>query len=352
MSAPAAKNTPDEPILGMDYGVPPRYMLMANPALMELWNQAKCLAFGYGQLPKHGAFFDVPFVGIVFEDIEKGIRVFELLKSWDCEPGSGQGTDISFLENQDTNSYTMALGPNYAQMIKRLLHPSMLEDYSLMTMGLAVGKTLTISENFRRLRDQSRNKPIVFVPATKTGEVLAQHALTKPDVQFYQKENVPRDSLIYAMTVDDPRSIERSSAETNSVDPVQIQFKRTRQLKKFFAVTIARLEHNPTFAKVVQGLNQNYDRWQLVQAACNILSADRNPSLVEANGKLDFNKAYDAIRHNSESPTDEVALHKQFNGQAIESQIAEDEIYLYNALRLESKEGDPVMILRRLGLIR
>jgi len=56
----------------MDYGVPPRYMLMANPALMELWNQAKCIGLGYLKLPKYGSFVDVPCVGIMFEDIEKG----------------------------------------------------------------------------------------------------------------------------------------------------------------------------------------------------------------------------------------------------------------------------------------
>src|SRR5262245_34365430 len=123
----------------MDYGVPPRYMLMANPALMELWNQAKCLGLGYLELPKLGAVFDVPCVAMMFEDVEKGILVFNLLKSWDCEPGSGRGTDISFTEDRAATTYTMALGPNIPEMVKRLLDPSMLGDYSLITMGLTVG---------------------------------------------------------------------------------------------------------------------------------------------------------------------------------------------------------------------
>jgi hypothetical protein len=336
----------------MDYGVPPRYMLMANPALMELWNQAKCLGLGYLKLPKLGAIFDLPCVGIMFEDVEKGIRVFNLLKSWDCEPGSGLGTDISFTEDRAANSYTMALGPNCPEMVKRLLHPSMLEDYSLLTMGLAVGKTLTLSEHFRWLRDQARTKPVAFAPGTETGEALVQHALIKADVQFFDKESVPKDTIEYAMCREDQKSTEPRRTKSFPIDPAQLTQRRARQLKRFFAVTTARLEHNPRFIKTAKQLSQNYERWQMVQAACNILCTDWFPELRAANGKLDFHKAYDALRQRPEAVIDESALQREFVAEAVEAQIGEDMIYLRDQVRPEAKNDNPVLTLRQLGLLR
>jgi hypothetical protein len=349
---PDAKRQTEEPHHGMDYGVPPRYMLMANPALLELWNQAKCLGLGYRKLPRHGAFFDLPCVGIIFEDTEKGIRIFDLLKSWDCEPCSGRGTDVSFTEDRAANSYMIALGPSTPEMVKRLLDPSMLEDYSLLTMGFAVGKTLTLSEHFRWLRDQPRSKPIVFVPGAKSGELLVRHALLKADVQFFDKKSVPKETVEYAMCREDRESTEPRPMQPPPVDSVQISQRRARQLKRFFAVATARLEHNPTFLKAVERLSQDYERWQLIQATCNILCGDWFPELRAANGKLDFDKAYDALRQRPEPVIDESALRRHFSAEAIEAQVGEDVLYLRDQLRPEAKSDKPIVILRQLGLLR
>jgi hypothetical protein len=288
----------------------------------------------------------------MFEDLEKGIRVFNLLKSWDCERGSGLGTDISFTEDRAANSYTMALGPNIPEMVKRLLDPSTLEDYSLLTMGLAVGKTLTLSEHFRWLRDQARTKPIAFVPGTTAGEALVQHAFTKADVQFFDKESVPKDTIEYAMCREDQQSTEPRRTKPLPIDSAQITQKRVRQLKRFFAVTAARLEHNPRFINTAQQLSQNYERWQMVQAACNILCTDWFPELRAENGKLDFHKAYDVLRQRPEAVIDESALQREFVAEAVEAQIGEDVIYLRDQLRPEAKHDNPVLTLRQLGLLR
>lgn len=278
----------------MDYGVPPRYMLMANPALMELWNQAKCIGLGYLILPKFGSFVDIPCVGIMFEDIEKGIRIFKLLQSWDCEPGSGRGTDISFTENQAANSYTMAIGPNISEMIRRLLDSSMQEDYSLMTMGLTVGKTIDLSENFRWLRNQTRSKPIVFAPGDKVRIAPIENALAKSDVKFFDNANLPKDTIEYAMSSGEAESDRPRDPKPLPIDPIQIAVKRERQLKRFFPIAMERLKHNPTFIQITKQLRRNHEHWQLVQAACNILCSERFPHLRTKDGKLDFHKAYEA----------------------------------------------------------
>ncbi len=104
----------DQPLLGMDYGVPPPFMLMANLGLMELWQKANCYALGYLQLPQYGSFHDVPSVGILFEDLERGREFFDLVNSWDCDAGSGCGTDFAFITDRLAGSYTLTIGPNYS----------------------------------------------------------------------------------------------------------------------------------------------------------------------------------------------------------------------------------------------
>ncbi len=123
MQMPPSELDTERSFHGMDYGVPPRFMLMGNLALGELWQKANRCALGYLRLPRYESLFDVPAVAIAFKDAEKGAEFFDLLKSWDCEPGSGGGTDISFIEDPDSTSYTLTIGPNYDEMIKRLLHP-------------------------------------------------------------------------------------------------------------------------------------------------------------------------------------------------------------------------------------
>lgn len=348
---PETKQKPEEPLYGMDYGVPPRYMLMANPALMELWNQAKCIGLGYLILPKFGSFVDVPCVGIMFEHTDEAIRIFKLLQSWDCESGSGRGTDISFTENQTANSYTMAIGPNIPEMIRRLLDSSMQEDYSVLTIGLTVGKTIDLSENFRWLRDQPRNKPIVFAPGNKVAIAPIENALAKSDVQFFDAANLPKESIEYAMSSGEAETDPQKDLKPLPISPVQIAAKRERQLKRFFPIAMARLEHNPTFIQITKQLNRKHERWQLVQAACNILCSERFPKCRAKDGKLDFHKAYDELRQSPEKVGDDMPLLKEFSTEAIETQIAQDEAYLFDQVRPNSKGDDAVPTLRTLGLL-
>jgi hypothetical protein len=345
------KQKSEEPLYGMDYGVSPRYMLMANPALMELWNQAKCIGLGYLILPKFGLFVDVPCVGIMFEDIEKGIRIFKLLQSWDCEPGTGRGTDISFIENQKANSYTMTLSPNTPEMIRRMVGLSMQEDYSVITIGPTIGKTINLSENFHWLRGQPRNKPIVFAPGNKIAIAPIENALAKIDVQFFDVANLPKNTIEFAMSSGVEESNPLKDLEPASINPVEIAAKRNRQLKRFFPIALARLKYNPTFIQITKQLHSRYERWQLVQAACNIICNERFPNFRNKDGKLDFHIVYNELRQSPEKIGDEIPLRMEFRPEAIEAQVTQDMAYLLDRLCPNSKGGHAVPILQTLGLL-
>ena len=116
---------------------------------------------------------------------------------------------------------------------------------------------------------------------------------------------------------------------------------------------MARLEHNLTFVRTAEHLQRTHERWQLVQSACNILCSERFPSFRTEDGKLDFHKAYDALRQSSEKINDELPLRKDFGPEAVEAQIAQDVKYLFDQVRPNSSSDDlPLATLRAVGLLR
>jgi len=100
-------------------------------------------------------------------------------------------------------------------------------------------------------------------------------------------------------------------------------------------------------------LRRNHERWQLVQAACNILCSERFPRFRTQEGKLDFHKAYEALRQSPEKVSDQMPLRKDFSPEAVEAQIAQDVSYLFDQVRPTSAGDDsPLATLRAVGLLR
>ncbi len=341
------EGTFQETLAGMDYGVRPRFMLMANLALMELWQNAKCCALGYLELPEHQGHHDVPSVGIVFEDLENGRRFFELIRGWDCEPGSGFGTDISFIKDASRGSYTLTIGPNYDELIKRVLEPAISEDFSVMVGSATIGKTCFLSQHFGWLREQAKTKPVVFIPASVSGEPLTEYAYLKTDVRFLDREEIQPNTVEYAMVA--AESERPFQPKEPPVEPDQIARTRGRRLKKFYAVTMRRLEFNPSFVEAVRQLNDRHEAWQLTQAACNLLCADR---FTDADARPDFAKLYESLRREPELIGDNLSLKKQFTAEGLAEQVRNDLQYLWHQLRPGTSSRDAEYELRKLGLVK
>ena len=334
----------------MDYGAPPKFMLMANPALVELWNKAKCGGVGYLLLPHFKSLFDVPCVVLLFADADNGCKLFDLFRSWDCEPDSGRGTEITFIEDVAAKSYTMTIGSNAGETINRLLDPSMLEDFSILTMSLIVRKTLPLSQYLGWLRQLSQTKPIVFAPASGPERILLDRGFVKSDVQFLDKGKIPSESIEYFMAADDAEH--PMKPKDLPIRPAEIAMRRARQLKRFFAVTMARLEHNPAFKDCLQKLSGRYERWQVTQAACNLICGEWFPDSRGSDGRVDFHKAYDFLRHSFEVVIDALALEKPFTPEMLAAQIQEDMTYLCEQVRPHSEPPSAEAMLQKLGLVR
>jgi hypothetical protein len=136
------------------------------------------------------------------------------------------------------------------------------------------------------------------------------------------------------------------------VNTKQLANRRARGLKKFYAVTTARLEHNPAFRESALQLKERHERWQITQAGCNIICADRFPEARGPDGRHDFRKSYDSLRGSPEIVLDASALEKQFTPEILGEQVREDLKYLWQQIRPNSGLTNIEAKLRHLGLLR
>jgi hypothetical protein len=235
-------------------------------------------------------------------------------------------------------------------LIKRLLDPTIAEDFSIMLGGVTVGKTCSLSQHLAWLREQAATKPILFMPSSRLGEPLIGRGFLKSDVRFIDKEDIKKGTIDYAMTADE--SERPTKRKQPPVAPAEVAKRRARRLKKFYAVTIARLEYNPAFQQSVKRLQDRHERWQITQAACNIICADWFPDARAPDGKVDFGKAYNSLRASPEIVFDARALEKPFTAEVLGEQVRQDIKYLWQQVRPNSRPSNIEAKLRKLGLVR
>ncbi|MDB6058122.1 MAG: hypothetical protein JWO95_1966 [Verrucomicrobiales bacterium] len=349
--APVPDNNPvaETKFEGIDYGIPPRRVLIANPALMELWNNADCYALGYATIPRYESVPAVPMVMVSFENIEAGLRFFRLIRSWDRTPRTGQGIDISFTKNQTTGKYLLSWSTKDSELEKRISDPVAREDYATTIVGLSVGKDFNLSDGFNWIREQSKEKPIVFVPATKDGGLAFQYAIGKRDVRFLEQETAHKDSVERAWPSDQPQPPDSNALQLPSVAPDVIVSKRNRQLRRFFPITLARLPYNRSFIKAVNRMKPSYSDWQLTQAACNIVLVERfSPS---DQPKPDFETLYEKMRQKPEGASDTWALKLHFSESRLADQVTRDMEYLSSATHNQFPLENVRASLRKVGLL-
>lgn len=335
---------------GMDYGVPPRLMLVANPVFDKLWGAAGCGGVGYLQIPQFRDESNVPAACLMFDDLDRGVELFRLLKSWDLETDSGKGLNVSFIVDQPNKSYTLLLAPNIDELLARFPDQSALEDYNVLTTAMGLGKDLPDTRGgVGWLRKQAAQRALLLVPGDPS-RLRMEYAIKKADVKFYDVDKVPENTFEH-FVINKQRMPERPRVNSPSmIEPAAVALRRQRQLKRFFGVTLARLAHNQSWQAVRHRLNGRYVGWQLNQAACNLIAAERYRKTAPIEKGVAFHVLYEAMRRTPEPIADDLPLKWRFTDQELEAQIVEDCCYLQEQLELE--EGDSIQILGKHGLLQ
>lgn len=335
---------------GWDYGVLPRFLVMANPALPELWQAAKCDALGFFFLPNVGGEREVPAVALRFDSIAKGREFFDILRGLDNEPGSGRGSNISFIQDPAHDCYTIVIGINEEELIERTVGRDRQEDYTINVATVTVTKEFSLSERFQWLRRTSAAKPIFFAPASQSGTDF-EAGFLKRNTVFSDRESLSRESIEYYLTAQGNDDGEETHFPPPPVIPAEIESRRKRQLDRFFPITLARLPFNTSYQAVATEIKSHFREWQILQAACNLTCPVRFSELTQADGTMNWDDVYEALRHHPESADSDVALRHKFYVTALREQITEDARYLAAHLAGPDAGPDPFEVLTKFGVL-
>ncbi|MCK4783801.1 MAG: hypothetical protein KAV87_08640 [Desulfobacteraceae bacterium] len=341
--------------LGFDYGVRPHIMSVANLDFLNLWNKAKCIAMAYTVIPQLGLRANLPMAGMVFERFDFAEELFKLMNSWMSPPCNESAVDIYFIEDKKQNDYHLVIGTNMQQLLLRTFGEDSVKDYLTLGIVAYICKKFPLSNYFKTFRELVRNNSAFVCPlkAESYPNALDGTSITVPvsdnqigfsvgfvksDIRFLEKESIAPESqehfLVDLIDKKKPNKERPSGPSIPTSEDVKIQ--RTKQIKRFFPVTTARLPYNHSFNSAKEKLISKYAEWQIVQGACNIFARANWPEYGYGE-KTDMIQIYQKLRTSTQDATEEATLTFEFTPRALEKQIRLDMQYLHSYVCPNSK---------------
>lgn len=325
----------EKPTLGMDYGAPPRKMFLVGGGVPDLWARAKFVGIGWVRVQTIADGPPVPAIVLMFEDTAVAAELFDVFKQWDFESNTGQGLDITFIHDQGGRTYQVMFGPNWEEAKRRMVSSEDSENFSVMMAGPTVGRTLPDSEGgVAWLRQEGRDGPVLIVPCAPNRQPLWKHAIKKAEIQFFEKGAVPEELAWLAQ--DHPTSAQKEAGRVGIA--ADVEERRGRQMKRFFAVMLARLETNRFFRAAVSGLVPPVERSLCLQAACNLILLER--ARTPGKTTVDLMEVYEELIKAPENLFDRSPLDRKFSTTELADQIARDRDYLDQYLATDVESAD------------
>lgn len=264
---------------GYDYGTRPKVMVVGDGEFPSLLRQS-LTALGYGTVPHFGVLVDAPLLTMMFDDERVGKECFAHFKRWTGGSREGDAVGISFIEFEN-GEYGMCVFQERERLINRCLSERVRVEVDPLLMVTGHLKVFEHqSDNYRWFKQAAKSSPCVVAPATSGGAILFDCAFWKGETSFYHEHEVPEQSieavLLQSRNTDGPMEINHSIPSELRPKAEGLNRHRQAQLKRFFPVTLELLHFSPQFRQIKQALvDEGYQEWQVMQAACNIVLRHR-----------------------------------------------------------------------------
>jgi len=204
------------------------------------------------------------------------------------------------------------------------------------------------------LKDDSHLKRLdgtsIIVPVSDN-QIGFSVGFIKSDIRFLKKESIAPESqehfLVDIINKKKPNKERPSGPSIPTSGDVKIQ--RTKQIKRFFPVTTARLPYNHSFNSAKEKLISKYAEWQIVQAACNIFARANWPEYGHGE-KADMIQIYQKLRTSTQNATEDATLTFEFEPKLVEKQILLDMKYLHSYI-CPNSNADSQMELKSKGYL-
>jgi len=273
---------------GYDYGTRPKVMVVGDGEFPNLLRQS-LTALGYGTVPHFDVLVDAPLLAMMFDDEHVGNECFAHFKRWTGDSHDGDAVGIGFIEFEN-GEYGMCVFQERERLISRCLSERVRAEVDPLLMLTGHLKVFEHqSDHYRWFKQAVKSSPCVIAPATSEGVILFDCAFWKREMSFYHEHEVPEQSieavLLQSRNTDGATEINHPIPPELRPKAEDLNRHRQAQLKRFFPVTLELLHFSPQLRQIKRALvDEGYQEWQVMQAACNIALQHRLLSPENTNG--------------------------------------------------------------------
>jgi hypothetical protein len=266
---------------GIDYGVKPRMILVADQSFVEYFDKGKCIGMIYVNCPDSTGKLSPTEIGFNFEVEEYAQLFMETLVRWVEQSGNDEkAVQMEFID-MINGDYMVAFAQDQELFCKRML-PGMLEDrVDPILFFFYKGKEMQTGRNYAQFKQnyvQGRRiiiRAFVGFGTGAKGKVLPSYFI-KSSFQFSKEENLPPNSIAHSLLVKKDKPLTRNIIKRKTpVDHEAIAARREQELTYFFPVTIDRISRQGWLVEIIKTIPPHFSQQQVQQAICNIILTER-----------------------------------------------------------------------------
>jgi len=181
--------------VGCDFGVRPRYGIIADVTFTEYLKSHRAL--GYGELPSFGLLIKPPVLYYLFEDENSARQCFTIFKGWVDHSNDGDAVSLTFIEYDD-GAYGLVTAPDLIRLIDRTLPPTLQKEYE--PLAFIPSKILEVpmqSDSYKWFKAKATNLPFVVAAVAPKSGIQMDLAFRKREIAFLRAAEVGEDHPSY-----------------------------------------------------------------------------------------------------------------------------------------------------------
>lgn len=267
--------------IGFDYGLRPHLMLVSDPEFSILFKAAKCIGLSYEFSKGEKDLTKPESLSFMFENEKPAEDFFNILLNWiDKSNGDGDAVALDFIETNE-GGYALGISPDMKRFIERMVPKSHKEKVSPVAIMCTQFKEIpTLSKNYLAFKNNIKSIDqfsirYVIVEKEKITKKGEKHFI-KTEFSFFEEDNIPEDHMLISYHAVKKQSdfIKKPTPKRPKLPLKELGERRLLEMKSYLPLTLNRLQ-NKWLEIIIEKLEKEYEKDQIVQAICNLTIFER-----------------------------------------------------------------------------
>lgn len=267
--------------IGFDYGLKPHLVLIGDPEFSNLFKAAKCIGLSYEFSKDKENLIRPESLSFIFENEKPAKDFFNILLNWiDKSNGDGNAVALDFIETNE-GGYVVGISPDMRRFIDRMVPKSHKEKVSPVAMMCTQFKEIpTLSKNYLEFKNNIKNIDqfsigYVIVEKEKITKKGEKHFI-KTEFSFFEENNIPEDHMLISYHAVKKQSdfIKKPTTKRPKLPLKELGERRLLEMRSYLPLTLNRLQ-NKWLEIIIEKLEKEYEKDQIVQAICNLTIFER-----------------------------------------------------------------------------